>query len=113
MKKYEAFKKLCKEKGDKNFSFRFSLLIDNAVGLHIPKSSEEGFLTAVSKVTGHSKPSISVWLKKNRCPRRCTFSALVRFFLQYSRYNHLDPIIVESWVRYGHHATPCPFKIKD
>ncbi|MES9906743.1 MAG: hypothetical protein ABW168_29200 [Sedimenticola sp.] len=110
MKKYRDLKESCRYIKDKNFSRRFADLIDETVGLNIPDSREEGFLTAVSKVTGHSKPAVSVWFKKNRCPGRNTFAALVRFFLQYSKYKHIDPRLVESWIRYGEVATPCPFR---
>lgn len=91
------------------FSVRLHRLVDQVEGLEIPGSDERGRLSRIAKLTGHSKPSVSEWFKKDKLPSEDIFSALVRFFLQYIECNEL-PVRVESWVRYGEEATPNPFE---
>lgn len=90
------------------FSERLHHFIDQVVGLDIPGSEERGRLAAISKITGHSKPSVSEWFKKDKLPSDDIFSALVRFFLQFIDC-YESPIKVESWLRYGEEATADPF----
>ncbi len=91
------------------FSVRLHRLIDQVEGLEIPGSEERGRLSAIAKLTGYSKPSVSEWFKKDKLPSENIFTALVRFFLQYIECNEI-PVRVESWLRYGEEATPDPFE---
>lgn len=91
------------------FSVRLHRFIDQVQGLDIPGSEERGRLSAIAKLTGHSKPSVSEWFKKDRLPSEDIFTALVRFFMQYIECNE-STVKVESWLRYGEEATPDPFE---
>lgn len=90
------------------FSIRLHRFVDQVRGLDIPGSEERGRLSTIAKLTGHSKPSVSEWFKKDKLPSEEIFASLVRFFMQYIDCNE-SPVKIESWIRYGNEATPDPF----
>ncbi len=90
------------------FSERLNHLIDLTQGLDIPALQHRGRLAYVAKITGHSKPAVADWLKKNKPPRDDTLRSLVSFFLHHIDGNY-NTLRVESWLRYGEEATSNPF----
>jgi len=105
---YKALQKASAINHHSGFSSRLHCLIDQVEGLGIPKREERGRLSSIAKLTGHSKPSVSEWFKKDKLPSDDIFTALVRFFLQYIESDE-SSIKIESWLRYGEEATPDPF----
>ena len=92
------------------FSGRFHVLIDQTEGLGIPARDKRGRLSHIAKITGHSKPAVSEWFKKNKLPSEEVFCSLIRFFLHHTSVK-VSALRVESWLRYGDEATPNPFDI--
>jgi hypothetical protein len=92
------------------FSERLNLLMDHTEDLNIPAMDERGRIAYIHKITGHSKPAVSDWLKKDILPRDQTLRGLITFLLRHipGDYNVLR---VESWVRFGDEATPCPLSL--
>jgi len=99
-------------KSSEGFSDRFNELIDQVQDLGIPARDVRGRQSKIAKMTGHSKPSVSDWLAKDKLPNDEIFPSLIRFFLHHTPYS-LNALRVESWLRYGEEATPNPFTLDE
>lgn len=90
------------------FSDRLNLIIDKTEGLNVPSMDDRGRMAYIHKITGHSKPAVSDWLQKDILPRDQTLRGLVAFLLRHIP-GEFNVLRVESWLRFGEEATPCPF----
>ncbi len=92
------------------FSNRLNQLMDHTQDLNIPAMDERGRIAYIHKITGHSKPAVSDWLKKDILPRDQTLRGLITFLLRHIPGDH-NVLRVESWVRFGEEATPSPLAL--